>query len=231
MGTTGKVFVGLFIAVVIIGAIWFIASSQSGNELASIADNPGDKLTEAQVKLLVGRLDSFVALPSGETPSVTVLADTRTLAEEKQFYKDAKDGDVLVVYSDRALIFDVRENKLVSYGSLDRVDESSATPTPTPSATPVTPEATKIEVRNGTTVAGLAGQTASDLKKNSWVTITKTGDATNSYKVVTIVDLSGGKRPGAVAALTQAYAGATVVTALPKGEAASTADILFIVGK
>ena len=34
------------------------------------------------------------------------------LAAQQQFYKDAKDGDILIIYSTRAIIYDAVANKL-----------------------------------------------------------------------------------------------------------------------
>lgn len=220
----------LLIAVVAVGG-WFVYQSQSGGDLANLPDDV-TKLSEQQVNEVISRVSRFIVVPEGEQPTVAVLRDTAALAERQPFYRGAKDGDILIIYSSRAIIYDPKANKLVHVGPITRTD-TSPTPSAAPSASPTPvpePEKVTVDVRNGTTKAGLAGATATELKKNAWVTIGKVSDASGSFTTTTIVDLSKGTKPGAVAAL-QKLLGGTVVTELPKGESSSTADIVVIVGK
>jgi len=224
------------IVVVAVGAslVW---SRHGGDDLAQLASQPGAKVSDQQVSELVSRISQFMVVPANENPSVVVLQNTAQLAQQQPFYQEAKDGNILMLYSNRAIIYDSVANKLVNVGPIVRND---ATPLPTttasasasvsPSATPGTPEKVTVDVRNGTSKAGLAGATASTLKKNTWITIGQVTDAKNSYTTTQIIDLSGGKKPNAVAALATLLKG-QVQTSLPKGEASSTADILVIVGQ
>ena len=238
MSTTYKLLLGLVLVVLVGVGGWWAFSSQSGDELANLSATAGTKLTDSQVQAVVARISKFMVVPTDEKPSVVILHDVATLAEQQPFYREAQDGQLLVVYSSRAIIYDPKANKLVA---MSAIVQNTATPVPTavasgsdqlspsPTASAPAPENVSIEVRNGTTTAGLAGKTASDLKKNSWVTSTKAADAKSTYTTTVLVDLTGGKKPGAVAALQQLF-GVTAVTAIPKGEATSTADILVIVG-
>lgn len=241
----------LLLAAVLVAAVgvggWFAFKSQSGDDLANLGANAGEKLSDDQVRRLIERVSKYMVVPSDEQPSVVVIQDAAALAEQQSFYRGAKDGDILIIYSNRAIIYDAKANKLVNVGPIVRND---ATPPPTEgtasgsagsplpsaaaSATPLTPEKVTVEVRNGTSISGLAGSTASDLTtKYSWVIKDpkpKVGDAAGSFKTTVLVDLSKGTKPGAIAEL-EKYFGVTAVTELPKGEASSTADILVIVGK
>lgn len=227
MKTTPKfIFAVAVVLVVVIGG--FVAwNTQSDSGLGKL--DPDQKLTDSQVDYLVGRISQFMVVPVDEQPSVTVITDAQRLADERAFYEDAKDGDLLVVFSNRAIIYDPIADKLVTVSSIDRLEEPVVSASPLPSGTPVAPENVTIDVFNGTTTAGLAGKTASDLKKDAWVTIGKTGDAKGSYTATVLVDLTGGKKPGAIAALAAKF-GVTAVSALPGGES-STAEIVVIVGK
>jgi hypothetical protein len=237
MKSSHKLFVGLVVVVLVGVGIWWAFSAQSGSGLANLSANT--KLTDTQVQQVVANISKFLAVPSDEKPSVVVLSDVQSLAAQQQFYQGAKDGDLLVLYSNRAIIYDAAANKLVAVGPIQRNDATPSptasgsaqfSPSPSVSASPAVPEKVTVDVRNGTTTAGLAGSMASTLKKNTWVTIGAVGDAKGSYTKTTLVDLSGGKKPNAVAAL-EGILKVTAVTALPKGESTSTADILVIVGK
>jgi hypothetical protein len=238
MKGTYKFIIALAILAVVGAGGWWTWQAQSQDTLAELVKNPGTKATDEQVRELVARLGEFMVVPDTEKPSVAVLQRVTELAAQQEFYKGAKDGDILVIFSNRAIIYDALANRLVNVGPISRneatpapVASGSATLTPSaaPSASPTAPEKSAIDVLNGTATAGLAGSTASELKKNAWVTIGRVGDAKGAYKTTVIVDLSGGKRPGAIAALEKQFA-VKAVTVLPTGEA-STADILVIIGK
>ncbi|HUO75695.1 MAG TPA: LytR C-terminal domain-containing protein [Candidatus Paceibacterota bacterium] len=228
------------VVIVVVGiSAAFVWSHQGADSLAKLASQPGAKVSGDQVDQLVARISQFMNVPSGETPSVVVLQNTADLAKQQSFYKDAQDGDILLLFSNRAIIYDALTNKLVNVGPIvqnsatplpDGTASASASVTPSPSATPGVPEKVKVDVRNGTTKAGLAGATASTLKKNTWITIGSVSDAKATYTSTLIIDLSGGTKPNAVAALAAQLNG-TVQTTIPKGEASSTADILVIVGQ
>jgi hypothetical protein len=245
MKATYKLLFAVFLFAVVGLGGWFAWSSQSGNDLANLSANAGAKLSDEQVQQLLERVSRFMVMPSDEQPSVVVLRDAQTLAEQQSFYRGAKDGDILIVYSTRAIIYDAKANKLVNVGPIVRneatpppsltasASEGQGQVSPSVSATPAVPEKVIVDVRNGTSTAGLAGATASDLKKegrDTWLTIGKLGDAAGSFTQTTIIDLSKGKKPGALAEL-ERILGVKAVTEVPKGEATSTADILVIVGK
>jgi len=234
-----KLFLGLVLVVVVGVGGWWAFNSQSGDDLVKLSENPGAKLTDAQVDAVVARISKFMVVPTDERPSVVVLKDTASLAQQQPFYKDSVDGNILVVYSTRAIIYDALTNKLVGVSPIQQntatpvpspVASGSAQLTPTPSTSPVTPEKSTIEVRNGTSTVGAAGKVASDLKKLAWVTAVKAADAKSTYTKTVIVDLTGGKKPGALAAL-EAKFEVTGVTVIPKGEVATTSDFLVILGK
>lgn len=231
--------VGLsIIAVVAVGG-WFAWRSQSVSDLADLATNPGAKLTDEQVARVVEHLQSFIAIPEDEQPTAVVLDDTEVRARQQSFFRDAKDGNILVYFAARAIIYDPIADKLVNVGPVVRADIS---PSPDvtasgsePLATPIPPEDTKLEVRNGTSTSGLAGATASRLAaKFVWITDDaawpKAADAAKAYTETVLVDLSKGAKPGALAALEEEL-GVKSVSALPTGESSSTADFVVILGK
>jgi len=241
MNASTKFLIAALLIVLVAGAGYWAWQKQSGDDLANLSANAGTKLTDDQVARIVSRVGQFMVLPQDEQPSVVIIRDAAGLAEKQPFYKGSKDGDILIVYPNRAVIYDPKNDKLVNAGQLVRSD---ATPTPevtasgsvqlspSPSGTPPAPEKVTVDVLNGTSIAGLAGSTASDLgaKGTGWFTRGRLGDAKGAFTKTVIVDLSKGTKPGAVAKLKELLS-AEVVTALPAGEAASTADIVVIVGK
>jgi hypothetical protein len=225
-----KFLIGLIIvAIIVVGGRYFFTKGQQ-----DFVIRPGEKLSEEQVTRLVARVGRFLVLPTGEKPSVAAISDVASLATTQAFYQDAKDGDILLVYSNKAIIYDAVADKLVNVGPIVRTDQrpgenAQASPSATPE--PVDPETIEIEVRNGTTIAGLAGAMASDLKDNELFNVQKVGDAAGSYTETIIVDLTD--TDGKAAAVRElAYEiGAEVVSELPDGEREAKYEVLVLIGK
>jgi len=222
---------------VVVGAVagggWYFFNQ--GNK--GFVIRPGEKLSDEQVSELIERVGRFLVLPSDEKPSVAAISDALALSERQAFYKDAKDGDILIVYSSKAIIYDATADKLVNVGPIVRTDIEPETASgseqamegPEPTAEPV--EVT-VEVRNGTSTAGLAGAMASALKENELYEVLSPGDAAGTYSETFVVDLSDGDEgKGATAALLAKELNAELVTELPDGERSSKADLLVLIGK
>lgn len=63
----------------------------------------------------VGRL---IVLPTGETPALAVVNDAATLAKTQPFYKDAQNGDKVLVYfqAKKAFIYNPNRDIIVNVG-------------------------------------------------------------------------------------------------------------------
>jgi hypothetical protein len=71
---------------------------------------------------LTAKLGLILQLPS-EKPTVAKIEDTQPLiAQNPQFYVDARVGDVLFIFSDKAIIYRPTENKIVNFASINRFD-------------------------------------------------------------------------------------------------------------
>lgn len=253
MKTSYKLLAGLVLIVVVAVVGYFVWSyNSSRSDLANLPANA--KLSDDQVSTLVAKVSQFLVVPSDEKPSVVVIHNAAELAAQQSFYKGAHDGDILIVYSSRAIIYDAKTNKLVNVGPIIRNDNPPASPSPTASgslpagqagatltpspnasASPAMapkPEGITVDVRNGSSTAGLAGATASTIKKNKLFTIGKVGDAKGTYKETVVVDMTkaGTGKAAAVQELAKLLK-AKIVTKLPDGERASTADALVVVAK
>lgn len=104
----------------------------------------------------------------------------------------------------------------------------AVTPTNEPSPTPEAPSAT-IEVRNGTTITGLAAQTKEILeaKKYPVATVGNATDRAVAKTTVYALNLNQADTAKAIADFLSAQSD----SGLPKGEAKSEADIMIILGK
>src|SRR5688572_338099 len=141
---------GIVLAAVGIGG-WFAWKAQSGDSLANISATSGAKLSAEQVQEVITRVSAYMVVPAEESPSVTVLTDVAVRAQQQPFFRGAKDGDILIVYSSRAIIYDPKTDKLVNVGPIVQnttspaplASGSAGSPSPSAliSASPVAPEA------------------------------------------------------------------------------------------
>ena len=196
----------------------------------------GDTLTDTSVATIIARIERLAAVPSGEQPTVALIRNADLASAQQDFYRGASSGDILVVYSDRALIYDPRADKIINMSLIERSAPPAASVTPEPSLSPDASPTPKqqplsVEVRNGTSTTGLAKATCGTIEEaDPLFSSCKTGDASKKYMTNVIVDQSKGKNPELISAL-EKLLGVTAVTSVPKGERESTADVLVIMGK
>lgn len=106
----------------------------------------------------------------------------------------------------------------------------SPTVAPSPSASPTVAEKPSVDVRNGTTITGLAARAGKAVEKASF-TVQSIGNAAKRDREKTVVvDLTGGKKPDRLKELLSTLGVQTAVT-FPESEAVSTADFLVLLGK
>jgi hypothetical protein len=90
--------------------------------------NPINILNQLNAVQVVNKISKLTVVPAGEIPSAigtvgdnTLLPNAETLRKDNQIqaqvYKDAKDGDYVVVYSNKMIIFRDSENRIIYEGS------------------------------------------------------------------------------------------------------------------
>ncbi len=80
------------------------------------------QLQAAQVKeeidQLTAKIGKLMVLPAGEAPVVATVNDAKTLASQQAFYKDAVNGDKLLIYTvaQKAILYSPSRNLIVNVG-------------------------------------------------------------------------------------------------------------------
>jgi hypothetical protein len=175
---------------------------------------------------LLTKVSRHIVLPSSEQPFIATIENIDNLVKAQKFYEGAKNGDKLLIYRDRAIIYDPARDVLVNVGPI-YVSDDQKTSGGSGEETAATPEekALTLEIRNGSGVAGAASKLSTDLKDT--YNVIKTGNAASSdYAKTLIVNLA--KKD--TADLLSKVLG-EIVFELPAGESSSTADIVIIIGK
>lgn len=111
----------LFCSIVIVGII-FLAASVSYFKLRQknqLRHNP-KAAQQAEEKEYVNELKNLTYPPDNETPSIAIIADAdKARQSNATFYRQAKNGDVVLKYESIAYILDVKNHKLVNIGSVN----------------------------------------------------------------------------------------------------------------
>lgn len=184
---------------------------------SQVSTQAGAAVRQDEAKKYVTELGKIVRLPD-ETPSIASITDASKL-KDQAFFKDAKNGDVLLVFSKsgKVILYDPANKKIVDMTTL--TGESAFT------------QQFKVTIRNGTKTAGLTNKIEEELKKVLGVVnvVSKENAAKDSYEKTTVAVLN----PKAVDfAQNLAKALNAPVEDLPAGESKlSEADIIIIIGK
>lgn len=190
---------------------------------------------------LLARLAQIMIMPE-DKPVIYTVKGVETLSQTKPFYKNSKNGDRILLYKNRAILYRPSEDKIVNFASSDNlitdlampfsgtttstttttdlVSPSSATPTNTAVAV-----VQNLEIRNGTPTAGLASKWRSTMTDKGYKVLTIGNAANDQYAETTIINVSGKD----VSKLEQDL-GVVAVTNLPISEASTQADALIILG-
>lgn len=185
--------------------------------------------TEAEVRDVIAKVAAHIVIKADEQPTVATIQDADLLRTENSvFYKDAQNGDRLLIWSDKAVLYSTSMDKLLAVLPVSLpVGTSTATTTAMGGEEK---EKVTIEVRNGSTTPGL-GRTMADKLKAAGLTVLPATDAKKKdYAKTTVyvrsIELYAPKTLEAIKQIT----GAAEVAEAPADEAPLKGDILVIVG-
>lgn len=208
------------------------AVAEQGNEVKK----PLDK---SDISSLIARVASLIIVNPNEEPTIATVQDAEALRKSNPaFYKDAQNGDRLLVWSDKAVLYSPELDKLLAVmpilGGQAGITGQSATSTQsnlqaTSTASDIASEKAVVEVRNGTTTPGLA-KTAADLVKAKGIKVTLIGDAkSKGFAKSIIYKMSDKPLPLTLAAL-QAVIRAEVKQPTAEEAKGYKGDFVVIVG-
>ncbi len=200
------------------------------------------KLDETQVAQLIETVGKHIVLPEPLTVAeveVATVQNAESLRQSSQFFKEAQNGDQLLIFPTKLVLFRPSNNRIVNMSAPSGVQDTTSsvvaiatstnqTATSTSAAQPTVVSRTlTVEIRNGSGKTGLAGTVKTKLASFPQVEVVKTGNASkDSYESTVIVNKENFMLPD----ISSVLKGSTQ-TALPSGEGETTADILIILGK
>lgn len=188
-----------------------------------------------EVRQVVERVGEIVLLPRDEEPTVATLVNKSEIRENQDFFRDAENGDKILVYkrAHKAFLYRPSAHLLINAAPLGGSDQSEqagvvtgegATITPRPPDRPAT-----IVIRNGTTRGGAAALFEAQLVSafDDRVAVLGLEKAVSTHPESQIILLQS-DFAGVAAAIADKLD--LTVSRLPAEETKPAADILIIIG-
>lgn len=170
---------------------------------------------ERETQELVAQVGKLMVLPEGE-PTVATVVDAEALAKEQEFFKDAKNGDKVLIYKDKAILFNVGESRIVNVGPVFSTNSADSKTQDT---------VISLEVRNGSKKIGAANELGDQLKTKGYNVAEVANASKADYDGSVLVNLTGKD----VKAL-ETELSLIATDKMPEGEATSSQDVVVILG-
>jgi hypothetical protein len=120
--------VTLFVSVFVAGALSMRLLEEKG--IVSSPQKVAGVSTVAEQTDVAAKISNLILITTEEKPSVASIVDSEKLrASNPGFYANAQNGDKLVIYSDRAIIFREQDNLIINIVPITRdTDPANNTP-------------------------------------------------------------------------------------------------------
>lgn len=160
---------------------------------------------------LMQKIKSHILINFQEEPLVVRIEDANFLKTQQDFFQDSVDGDIVVVYREKAIIYRPELDLLINVGPVYFPEQNNS--------------GFNIEIRNGSKTLGLASSLGEILEAKNYK-INKIGDASrDDYEKNIIVNVSGKN----ISQLENEL-GVRSIDILPEGEEEAKADAIIILG-
>lgn len=226
-------FAAAVMVIVLLAAGGLLVKNTLAKQKVASNDKPNtdtaDTSAETDVQQVVNRVAKHIKIKADEVPTVATVQDADVLRQNNPaFYQYAKNGDRLLIWSDKAVLYSATEDILLAVMPVT-VSQAPTGDKTAPDAQ-AKKESASVEVRNASGVAGL-GKTLATKLKSLGMEVLAPGDAKSktAYEKSVIFVKPGVSIPNTVKAL-QEQTGATIVEALPADEAALKGDVVIILG-
>lgn len=135
-GTAVMVIVIIVALLAMAGCVWlYLKYSNVKKQMNVLASPQGQQeIAKQEAKVLLEKVGKLIVLPIGEEPTIATITDADSLKKEQEFYKDALNGDKVIIYmqTKKAIIYNEAKNILINVGPIFVNDGATTTPSPTP---------------------------------------------------------------------------------------------------
>jgi len=217
--------------IMMVGFVWAFTnyrSAQAQIDFLSAGDG-STRATQKEIDQLVRQVRAHILLSQGVEPTVATVQDAASLAARQRFFSDAQNGDKILIYPDRAILFRAEQDVIINVAPVQVAGKEEpgtmAEGKEDASAALTSTESITIEIRNGGDAEGAAQRVAASI-------------GTDRYRVVAIGNAIGSDYTGTTLVTNtdidlrdlEERFGVSAVDILPEGETATTTDVLIIIG-
>ena len=176
----------VFLAIIAsVGGTWYLARTK--HQLLGIQGQEVNQI-QADVEDLVKEVGKIIALPEGEVPTIATVTDIDRV-KEQTFFKNAQNGDKVLVYSQarKAFLYRPSEKRIIEVGVVNINQQEVDGQTEDQSQ-----KSYKFALYNGTTTTGFTKSFETDLlvKVESAEIVTRE-NADRGYPTSVLIDLTG----------------------------------------
>lgn len=174
---------------------------------------------EQEIQELLSKVKKHLLINDTEIPIVATIQDIDKLKNEQSFYADAQNGQKVLIFSEKAVIYDEKNDILINVGPVIRqenINEDKKVDASSP---------LNIEIRNGSKVIGVAQDLSLKFDQEKYHVLAVEQAKNREYVGNLIVNISQ-KNIDEI----NNYVSGEITTKLPEGEKETNADILIILG-
>lgn len=104
---------------------YFVKYQKAKQQIIYLSSFEGrQEIENKAVDSVINQVKKHIILPVGETPTLATIEDADVLAKDQPFFADAKNGDRVLIYSDRAFVYRPSTDLLVNVGPVYFPDQS-----------------------------------------------------------------------------------------------------------
>ncbi len=181
----------------------------------------GEEMSQKEINHLLHEVGKLIRLPEGVQPAIATVNDAEALIKQQKFFLGAKNGDKILIYKDKALLYDPDNHILINVGPVIGGDGGD---TKTPVDSQTQKDKINLDIRNGSGISGAANKMSNGFGDS--YKIIQTVDAAKEYDNTILVNLTGKD-----ASVLEKRLGVKAINKLPDGEKLSIADFVIIIGK
>lgn len=103
------------VVITLVIAVWAGATGWLGWSYYQTQQN----IQKNDAKTVVNKLKTLMEVPT-EEPLVATITDADKLKENEPFYRNAQNGDKVVIWKEKAVIYRMEQNKIIDFGVVIR---------------------------------------------------------------------------------------------------------------
>ncbi len=215
----------IVVIVLLVGTMIYLKTKKTGAPAVNTRPTAQVDANALDPEALLKKVSRLILVKEGETPTVATVGDADALRQQQpDFYKDAKNGDRVLIWSDKAVLYSVSGDIVLAVLPIS-TPQATSTEEIVPT---VASEHATVQVWNGTSKVGVAKTQSDALKAAGLTMVDPTNAKEKTYTKTLIIQVSEKPLPATLEAL-KTLTGGEVVN-LPEAEKAGTSDFIVIIG-